>query len=31
MSYLLGIVGAAAPILLNAAILLVIAHRTAAD
>ena len=31
MSYLLGIAGAAAPILLNAIILLIIAYRTAAD
>jgi hypothetical protein len=31
MSYLIGFLGAAAPIALNAAILLVIAHRTSAD
>lgn len=31
MSYLLGLLAASAPIVLNAAILMVIAHRTAAD
>jgi hypothetical protein len=31
MTYLLGLAAAAAPIALNAAILLVIAYRTAAD